>query len=404
MTNGEAGEAEVIARWLSLEGAELIAIGGRRLRVVYGGRRNGGGPDFKDAVIATEDHRLLCGDVEIHRRSSDWRLHGHHRDPRYDSVILHGVLWDDGVIALRHDGTEVPLVVLGGWGDESVAATKSAGKGCGHAGKRLGPDEVGRLLDDAGDARFGAKAARFGEALGAQGPEQILYEDIMAALGYAHNQEPFRQVARRLPWSALSGRLAGRSGEEAQRVAQSLLLRAAGLLPLEGEATLLDSEAGWTSLPWQRLGLRPVNAPERRLRGAAALAVRYRQGLLSGLLTPFRGPPRQLPTLLCQALMVASPEGPALVGRQRAAEIGVNVVLPFYFAWGQAEGDAGLAAKAMAAYAAYPQVGQNAITKHMGHQLALGPEMMKSARRQQGLLHLYKAFCTHGRCSNCPLS
>src|SRR5690554_6805746 len=52
------------------------------------------GPDFQTAKIKV-GNTLLVGNVEIHIQSSDWRKHGHHRDPLYQRIILHVVFEDD---------------------------------------------------------------------------------------------------------------------------------------------------------------------------------------------------------------------------------------------------------------------------------------------------------------------
>ena len=46
------------------------------------------GPDFLNAKIKIGS-QIRAGNVEIHKKASDWQKHGHHNDKGYDNVILH---------------------------------------------------------------------------------------------------------------------------------------------------------------------------------------------------------------------------------------------------------------------------------------------------------------------------
>lgn len=48
------------------------------------------GPDFFNAKVRIGS-TLWVGNVELHCKSSDWYQHNHHRDERYDNVVLHVV-------------------------------------------------------------------------------------------------------------------------------------------------------------------------------------------------------------------------------------------------------------------------------------------------------------------------
>lgn len=89
----------------------LSTADGKRVRVLYPGRRNGGpGPDFKDAMIQVEEAPPQRGDVEVHLTDSGWREHGHHEDPNYNNVVLHVVMRQRAKRATeRQDGREVPV-------------------------------------------------------------------------------------------------------------------------------------------------------------------------------------------------------------------------------------------------------------------------------------------------------
>lgn len=68
---------------------ELSTTQGRRVEVIDPGLHNSNaGPDFFNAKVKI-DGTLWVGNVEIHDNASDWVLHGHDKDERYDNVILH---------------------------------------------------------------------------------------------------------------------------------------------------------------------------------------------------------------------------------------------------------------------------------------------------------------------------
>lgn len=63
--------------------------------IVHVGRHNfDAGPDFTGAKLKT-NQALWVGNVEIHIKSSDWKLHKHHLDKAYNNVILHVVMNHD---------------------------------------------------------------------------------------------------------------------------------------------------------------------------------------------------------------------------------------------------------------------------------------------------------------------
>lgn len=67
------------------------------------------GPDFHMGSITLNEIKLI-GDIEIHVRSSEWYRHGHHNDPKYNSVVLHVVYEDDRPVELN--GEVIPTLEL----------------------------------------------------------------------------------------------------------------------------------------------------------------------------------------------------------------------------------------------------------------------------------------------------
>jgi hypothetical protein len=400
----------------------LVTGSGEKVQVIYPGKENrDSGPDFLGAVIATEDGGLLVGDIELHLKASDWRGHGHGRDPSYNGLILQ-VVWDGEAPVVLQNGTAVPTLSLrrclvGSLEEVRCWASidKAPAEPCHDALCRLGADEMGRLLDEAGEERFRLKASRFAAGMAEEPPPQVLYQGIMEALGYARNKEPFQELARRLPLESLEAVCRGRDYQEQVALLRALLLGMAGLLP-RGAA---EWEWVWRCLGdreplslsrWHLFRVRPENHPARRLTGAAHLLARFRdEGLLEGVLR-LVGESRSDIGLLEAGFMVGS-EGyrslgrRALIGQGRAREIVVNIALPFAFAWAEANSEASLAKAALWLYRIYPKSGENGITRGLTRLLgSKASGLVDSASRQQGLLHLDKTFCRQRRCDICPVN
>ncbi|MDR1408501.1 MAG: DUF2851 family protein [Tannerella sp.] len=90
---------------------ELFTTEGFPVSVIDPGIQNtDAGPDFFNAKIRIAGD-VWAGNVEIHLKASDWRLHGHDRNPAYDSVILHVVAECDEP-AHRTNGEMIPHAVI----------------------------------------------------------------------------------------------------------------------------------------------------------------------------------------------------------------------------------------------------------------------------------------------------
>src|SRR5690554_179923 len=69
----------------------LHTVNGESLEIINTGHRNtDSGPDFFNARVKI-DGTLWAGNVEIHKKASDWDKHQHTNDKAYSNVILHAV-------------------------------------------------------------------------------------------------------------------------------------------------------------------------------------------------------------------------------------------------------------------------------------------------------------------------
>jgi len=428
----QMSEAWLSRIWQSqlLSAHGLITSDGQPVKVVYPGRRNReAGPDFYGAIISLNRAEPQSGDVELHLCSSQWEGHRHHCDPAYNRVILHVVLRHDcATLTPLQSGGLIPVLPLEGRVSElHRLPSRTFRETCLLRARRR--TKLSWLLDVAGEERFFKKAADFRAEMDALGPKQALYKGIMRALGYAHNKEPFQELARQVPLAELEQRAREQSPLRACLVLQTRLIGGAGLLPRQRGLSLGEADLGselekiWHSLGcpqalssqnWRWRGVRPENWPMRRLAAAAyLLADSGQQGMLATVLGSLADSRATKPedAFLVPAqgywadhydFGVAGARGAPLIGRGRAAEITVNVALPFAWAWGQTHRQPELAKQALELYRSYPRLAENQLTRLMKELLfPRGGPWPKSACQQQGLLHLYHSFCQEKKCSIC---
>jgi hypothetical protein len=408
-------EKQLVQSWQGIVGQEMASEEGGWLRVIHPGRASGSvGPDFRDAVVAMNESELVKGDVEIHTKASDWYSHGHHRNPEYNHVILHVVLWHDcNSPSLRQDGSPVPIVRL------SEAHLMATGQlPCFRITNQQDYQTLGKLLDAAGENRFEQKAALFRASLGREEAGQVLYHGMMRALGYSRNMKPFEELANRLPIKSLEDM----KTRDSLSLKQALLLGTAGFLPSQwlcrefsAQSEIEELENIWRSVgreepmrarDWHLSHVYPNNSPVRRILAESHLLQRYhKSGTLTGILQLVQETPSiEGHCRLENGLVIASDdERPALLGHGKAAEIIINVILPFVFSWARDFLEAGLAEKALKLYLNYPRLAENEITRHMATQLRLQHSSHLTACRHQGLIHIFRNYCCQGNCSQCPL-
>ncbi len=385
------GPEEAVARlWQNADqlASGLVTQDGRRLRVLYPGRRSSAaGPDFRDCVLSADDGEIVVGDVEVHVRASGWSAHGHHVDPNYNGVVLHVVLAPGArTTTTLESGAETPVAALGFPSQEAEFDSQPA-----YESSRIESlPSLQQRLDRAGDARFRSKADGYSMEIEAGDGEQALYAGIMEALGYSSNRKPFSALAASVSMARLRAALGRHSGDARLLGIRALLVSAARLMSSAGPEEAERFQDALRGLPsveeiketWNVFRVRPANHPLRRLEGAAVLTNRaFDEGFISALAGAARqGAPRPVIRRLI---------APPYVGEARAREIAVNVALPFLYAWGGIARDRDLREAAMEAYRRMPNLGDNEITREMKR--LLPPDIdTRGARRQQGLLHLYK--------------
>jgi hypothetical protein len=433
-------EKVVVGIWqdILLDRTKLKTVDNEPVSVIYPGRLNDDrGADFKDAIITTRRGQAR-GDIEIHVKTSHWWTHRHHLDPYYNRVILHVVYQHDttGAIALEN-GLTIPTLALRDYLCDKNNCGKEASIPCRSIGYGNKVKLIAERLDEAGEARFMMQARNYIKMITELGAGQTLYRGIMTALGYSKNKEAMAKLSRLMPLARLEA-LASEAIRDNEYLArcQAYLLGAAGLLPSQrqGYSPASDEKETWetklesiwaatsqaemTSLNnWHFFKVRPSNSPVRRLAAMSHLLLRYRQkGLLEGLDERLKEiadtgeassledvliiPPDSYWSRYLDFGLPCSGIAPALLGKERATEIIINVLLPFFYARQQEEHRK----KVFKIYSDYRAPEENTLVKHMRQQLGITRFLVNAARRQQGLIHIYKTWCSEGKCHECPLA
>jgi hypothetical protein len=416
--------------WYDQRVQPLQTLTGETVTVIFPGWWNlEAGPDFRHATIRIGDGPELTGDVEIHLRADDWTHHGHGRDPLYDNVMLHVVLWEAGsdfAPRSRH-GDAIPQVVLQNqlaapldqlYDEIDLEAYPHAAPGhggsCSAVLKTLPSEAVASLLESAGDERFTSKTRKFSRWVHRLGPEQAFYEGWMEALGYKANKSAFRALAQRLPVAELDRKNLAPIFFGVANFLPTTFADAGGKrlwgrwwkLRPDFEDKVLPKEA------WRLNGVRPANHPHRRLGAAVALLKRHRNLLdkVTGAVESGGDPGKFFHEIRddywsYHFTLGGKPQRKAseLIGEARAEEIVANVVLPFVAALG----DARLTAAAKTRYDSLRRAPGNSVLRLAGQQLfesaAAATRFLRTTRQQQGLMQIFQDFCLQDKsaCRQC---
>jgi hypothetical protein len=430
-------EALVVEMWKRCIGFRrtFVDIQGQEIEVIYPGRPNDSrGADFKDAVIKYGG-REYSGCIELHTRISGWRSHGHQINPAYNNVVLH-VAWIGDANENIHlqSGESIPTVALedNAW-QELSPRPGSPVIPCKTVAWEKSPEYIEKLIGHYGDLRLSAKAAQIKTEISKFGPDQSLYLALLEALGYSQNKRPFRELGSSAPLHTLQELMGG--GGNKTRILEAFLLGKAGFLPSQRRLCLPDKgypsqlEKIWQSIPvscpgnvpaWELARIRPANHPVRRIAALSRLLLRFRKkGLARSLSYRVReSASDRVFGRLKEAFKVeagsywknhydfglASSEAlPHLLGDSRAAEIIINILLPFAIAFGELNSEPELVERARQIFLKYPHLTSNSIERHMLAQLGLSGKIMRTARLQQGLIQQYKTNCSQGKCLECVL-
>ncbi|HTN07906.1 DUF2851 family protein [Agriterribacter sp.] len=90
---------------------DLHTTANESLQIIHPGHLNTNqGPDFQEAGIRINT-TAWAGNIELHVKASDWKLHRHDEDKNYKNIILH-VVWENDFTVQDEWGNDTPALVL----------------------------------------------------------------------------------------------------------------------------------------------------------------------------------------------------------------------------------------------------------------------------------------------------
>ncbi|HRQ49767.1 MAG TPA: DUF2851 family protein [Agriterribacter sp.] len=396
--------------------ADLRTTCNEPLQVIYPGQFNTNqGPDFREASLKINTTTWV-GNIELHVKASDWKLHRHGEDKNYRNIILH-VVWENDDPVHDERGNEMPALVL----EDKVSILLLQRYEALMLAQTVIPCSsslavVPELVWSSWKARLVAerlerKTHIVGEYLKETNGhwEEVFWWMLARNFGIAVNSDAFEAVARSLPVKTLA-----KHKHQIQHL-ESFLMGQAGLLNAdfkEDYPRMLQKEyrfyrKKYNFLPVYEpvhfLRMRPGSFPTVKL---AQLAKLIQQS--SRLFGKIKAASRlhQVKNMLAVTANdywhyhyrfdeVSAFKEKAL-GRQMTDNVIINTVIPVLFAYGYLNQEQSYKSRALQwLEATAPE--QNSIARQWA---ALGV-IHSSAYDSQACIELTKAYCHNKNCLNC---
>jgi len=430
-------EAQLQITWNRIEKNRVLPlVKGGELELLTNGSWNlEAGPDFINAKFANGS-KIIIGDVEIHKKTSDWVMHGHNNDKRYENVIVHVVSNDDS----NHCSPEIasklpkiPITILQPY-KKKIRISQSDkfpyGK-CEKIFSTLDDRQLEQLFRRAGYKRFEEKVDLILNDMCNLGVTDSFISRIFDACGYKNNRSQFGILYKRFS-----------EYENLSKLEQEAVLWGeSGLLP-DPVTVQLDSkinsyvttlwECWWKirkeahpPIEWCRTGVRPMNTPERRI---AALNLLLSQ-LGNEPLFKFAKIAKDVKDkkvffkeiqkiLHCShplwdsynSFVTKSTKTNAVLGASRSSAMFVNIIVPALKAYSIMTDNPELSCYLNELYEAIPKNSTNQILERAALKWFMPPARQKkifiNAITQQGAIYIYRKFCDEvcHECEICPLA
>jgi len=347
------------------------------------------GPDFFNAHILYDNLQWI-GQIEMHVKSSDWYLHGHHLDSAYNNVILHVVYEHDKNVRLN--GNFLPTVELKSYIENThyIQWQKLSGSqhfiACQEFLYSIDPIFIRAMIHRVVLDRLNRKAKELFRLYHQMQASEFLYYLIAKAFGTKTNSLPFELLTHRVPLSLLKSQ--NRSKQ------RDLLLQMSGVYPQVQQNILRSENVEVTPLSttmWKRKGVRPSAFPQKRVLQFSEFISHCDLKLLASFDRPQEAKP-----IILELIKRINEPGNVFISNQLIVLVFINAIVPFYWAKSlQTEDDS--IRENILSFLEEMNPEENAILKKWR---SIGV-CAKNAYESQGLIELYTNYCSVKKCFNC---
>lgn len=389
------------------------------VEIIQVGKRNrNSGPDFLNAKIKI-DSTIWVGNVEIHKKASDWYSHNHHTDEAYNNVILHVVEHFDQEI-FRSNGGPIPVLELKYPEHLKQNYLKlleaQTWIPCQNQLFRIDPIILQLGFNRLMIERLEHKTSEIMDRLEQNKMDwnETFYQFLARMFGFKVNALPFEMLAKSLPLQVLAKHKNSLFQIEALLFGNSGLLNEQLIgddyfLKLREEYSFLYKKYGLKGIEghlWKFMRLRPVNFSTIRISQFARL-VYQSNGLFSQLLEIenledikklFRVEASEYWNSHYSFNKTTVANKVKEIGESSVNSLIINVVVPFLFVYGEKMNKENLKNRALLFLENLPAE-ENSIVKNWEN---LGVSS-RSAFESQALLLLKNEYCDRKKCLNCQI-
>jgi hypothetical protein len=392
---------------------------GETVEIVKPGRRNtNAGPDFFNAQVKIDD-TLWAGNIEIHKKASDWEKHNHTSNKAYENVILH-VVEEADKSTFRMNGTEIPTLEIT-WPEQFTRNYRKlldskSWIACQEQFHRVDPVLLrlgfNRLMIERLENKTGEIEKRLTQ--NNNNWNETFYQMLARMFGFKVNAVPFELLAKAVPMQILAKHKSNLFQVEALLFGTSGLLHEELIgdeyfIKLRDEFSFLHKKYNLKTVEphlWKFMRLRPGNFPTIRISQFAALIYRS-QGLFSKILeSESIAELKQLFEVKASEYWNSHFRFNKSSSKQQSKELGensiniliINVIVPFLFVYGEKQNQHHLKNRALD-FLEQLSPERNSIIRKW-EELGVRPQ---SAFETQALIWLKNRYCEPKKCLNCQI-